>query len=199
LHFECNFFTIKGVDGRAARGARNRQAVIDAALALIAEDTGQPTAQAIAARAGVSTRSVFHHFDDLDSLFADAAHTQAERHWGVLEPPPDTLERALAQRAELFERIGATRRFAARHEHQSPVLAERMRESRAALRTHIRKAIGPDIHDLGRATVAAVEAAASWETWEVLRRHQGLSVPAATAAVRTLIEHTLEYTTNALR
>ena len=187
------------VDGRSARAARNREAVIDATLALITEEAGSPTAHAIAARAGVSTRSVFHHFDDLDALFADAADAQARRHWHLLDAQPHDLHDALTKRAELFERIGPSRRFASAHEHESPVLAQRLRDSRAALRGHLRRALGPDIHGLDRPTVGALEAAASWETWEVLRRHQGLSVKASISAVRTLIEHTLHATSNALR
>lgn len=182
------------MDGRTARAVRNRDAVIDAAIALLAEGGAPPTAQAIAARAGVSTRSVFHHFDDLDALFADAADLQTRRHWHLLEVATRDLEEALVRRAELFERIGATRRFAAAREHDSPVLAERLGESRAALRRHLRGALGSDLRGVDRATVAAVEAAASWEMWEVLRRHQGLSVNSAITAVRTLVEHTLQPT-----
>jgi AcrR family transcriptional regulator len=38
-----------------------------------------PSAARIAARAGVSLRSVFQHFNDVESLFAAAASRQAER------------------------------------------------------------------------------------------------------------------------
>jgi TetR/AcrR family transcriptional regulator of autoinduction and epiphytic fitness len=181
-----------------ARGSRNRQAVVDATLALVAEGQSFPTAQAIAARAGVAPRSVFHHFPDLDALFAEAADNQARRHWSVLQPPAldqplaDRLAAAVIQRAELYERISAIRRVAVRHEHDWPVVARRLRESRAALRRHLRAALSPEITRLDRPSAAALEAAGSWETWEVLRRHQALSVAAATAAVTHLLTSTLE-------
>ena len=186
------------MDGRVARGNRNRQAVVDATLALVAEGQSFPTAQAIATRAGVAPRSVFHHFPDLDALFAEAADTQARRHWSVLQPPApdqplaDRLAAAVTQRADLYERISAIRRVAVRHEHDWPVAARRLRESRSALRRHLRAAMSPEIRGVDRASAAALEAAGSWETWEVLRRHQALSVAAATAAVTHLLTSTLE-------
>lgn len=185
------------MDGRTARGLRNRQAIVDAALSLVTEQEALPTAQAVAARASVGTRSVFHHFPTLDSLLAEAADTQAARWWQVLQPPepghslPERLAAAIAQRAQLFEQIGAVRRVAARHEPESPLLAERLRDSRMALRRHLRRALSPELARLERARAAGIEAAACWETWEVLRRHQNLSVTAATNAVTSIIESAL--------
>lgn len=175
------------MDGRTARAARNRQAVLDATLALTEEGNLQPTARAVAERAGVATRSVFHHFTDLESLYADAAKTQIERHWyRLLRPvtgdPAHRIETLVELRAELYERISGTRRAAVLREHESTVLAERLHESRAALRTHLRANL-PELERLDRPAREAAYAAASWETWDVLRRHQGLSANAARAAV----------------
>src|SRR4029077_19086014 len=140
--------------------------------------------------AGVATRSVFHHFDDLESLYADAAETQTARHWSILQPVSGDLARridgVIAQRAELYERISGTRRGAGLHEHESPVLAERLRESRAALRRHIRTNL-PELNDLDRPAREAVAAVTSWEAWEVVRRHQGLSIDASRTAVSTTV------------
>ncbi|AYF76480.1 TetR/AcrR family transcriptional regulator [Nocardia yunnanensis] len=175
------------MDGRTARAARNRQAVLDAALALMEEGNLQPTAQSVAERAGVATRSVFHHFADLESLYLDAAQTQIERHWlPLLRPVNGSLEQRidglLKLRAELYERISGTRRAAQLREHESPVLAERLGLSRAALRAHLRENL-PELEELAPPAREAVFVAGAWETWEVLRRHQGLSIPAARAAV----------------
>jgi TetR/AcrR family transcriptional regulator, regulator of autoinduction and epiphytic fitness len=183
------------VDGRSVRGARNRQAIVDAAIAFVVEEDALPTTQQVAERAGVAPRSVFHHFSSLDALFVEAAHTQAER-WSTLLTPPDPslalsqrLAGALAQRAALFEEIGAVRRVAVRNESSSKVLAERLRDSREALRRHLRRAISPEVSDLEQAAVAGIEAAASWEMWDLLRKD--LTVDEATAAVTALIEPAL--------
>lgn len=183
------------MDGRSERGARNRQAIVAAALAFVVEQDALPTTQQVAERAGVAPRSVFHHFASLDALFAEAAQTQAERWWALLAPPEpgltltERLAAALAQRAALFEEIGAVRRVAVRHESSSDVLAERLRDSRDALRRHLRRALNPELADLDPAAIAGIEAAASWEMWDLLRKD--LSMDDAVAAMAALIESAL--------
>ena len=86
-------------------------------------------------------------------------------------------------------RSGAVRRVAVRLESSSEVLAERLRDSRDALRRHLRRALNPELADLDPATVAGIEAAASWEMWDLLRKD--LSVEDATAAMTALIESAL--------
>jgi TetR/AcrR family transcriptional regulator of autoinduction and epiphytic fitness len=55
-------------DGRVLRGERNREAIVEALLELYQEGDPQPPARAIAERAGVSLRTVFQHFNDMDTL-----------------------------------------------------------------------------------------------------------------------------------
>lgn len=176
----------------------NKQAIVDAAVALAAETGCLPTAQAIANRAGVAKRSLFHHFPDMEALLAHAAESQALRHWSILERPDpsrpldERLRDAVSQRALLFEAIGDVRRVAAQVETTSPTVAARMEGSREDLNRHIRQALGPELSSLERAAVAGICAVASWEAWEVLRRHQRLSVPAARAAVESTIRSAVE-------
>ena len=66
---------------------RNRQAVVDAAFALIVEGKGAPSAEAVAERAGVSASSIFRNFDGLADLqeqaldqFREALLTPPARH-----------------------------------------------------------------------------------------------------------------------
>ena len=66
-------------DGRAARSHRTRLAIIDALLRLLASGDLRPTTERIAAAAGVSTRSIFLHFSDVDSLFTEAVDRFSER------------------------------------------------------------------------------------------------------------------------
>ena len=56
-------------DGRLLRSERSRRLIIDAMIALVEEGFLIPTAQQIAERADVGIRSVFRHFDDMDSIF----------------------------------------------------------------------------------------------------------------------------------
>jgi AcrR family transcriptional regulator len=56
-------------DGRLLRSERSRHLIIEATIELIGEGILIPTAQQVAERANVGIRSVFRHFDDMDSIF----------------------------------------------------------------------------------------------------------------------------------
>ena len=185
-------------DGRVLRGERNRRAVVEAMLALIEEGDPQPTAKRVAERAGVALRSVFHHFDDVESVLAAAARLQAQRHWHVVQPVApglplgDRVARVVAQRATLFERIAPARRAALVAEHDSPVIRAWLGEGRATLRRQLVATFAPELAGEGRDLLAALELCASWTAWESLRRSQGLSVSAARRVMARLLNALLE-------
>ena len=77
-------------DGRVRRGERTRTAIVDALLALLHQGVLTPTAAQIAEGAGVSVRSVFQHFEDLDALHLELAAEQARRVQPLLDPPDAT-------------------------------------------------------------------------------------------------------------
>ena len=56
-------------DGRLLRSERSRHLIVEATTELIDEGVLTPTAQQVAKRANVGIRSVFRHFDDMDSIF----------------------------------------------------------------------------------------------------------------------------------
>src|SRR5262249_37334621 len=65
---ELDALSAAPLEGRRARAERNRDAVVEAILDLIREGIENPSVNEIAERSGVSVRSVFRHFDDLESL-----------------------------------------------------------------------------------------------------------------------------------
>ncbi len=75
------------VDGRTARGLRTRRAVVDALLALQEEGDLEPTAQRVAARAGVALRTVFGHFSDMETLWAQAGEREFAKMAALAERP----------------------------------------------------------------------------------------------------------------
>ncbi len=185
------------VDGRVARGARNKRALVEAMLSLIEEGELQPTARDISERAGLALRSVFHHFEDLEGLLSMVAQVQTERHWRLLEPIPsdvpleDRLQTLLAQRARLFEAITPVRKASRLHEHRSGVLASRLAESRDLLRDQLRATFAPELVGADRAALDALEAVSSWETWVGLRQNRRLSVERTTRTVDWMIKSLL--------
>src|SRR3954469_13376093 len=118
------------VDGRRARAERNREAVVEAILDLLRDGVDSPGVNEIAERSGVSVRSVFRHFDDLESLHTTAieVHLRQVRHLFQFEiPPGSTSERIDAlvdQRAALYEDIAPIRRVAERLRRRSPSIDE---------------------------------------------------------------------------
>ena len=67
------------VDGRTARRDRNRLAVLDAVLELFEEGNMNPGVHEVADRSGVSLRSVYRYFEDLDELITAAIDRHLER------------------------------------------------------------------------------------------------------------------------
>lgn len=186
--------TTRTVDGRSARAQRTRDSVVDAVLALVADGNSRPTAREIAERAGISVRSVYVHFDDLDDLFRAAAGRHFERLSDLLVPTdaslplPERIAASVDQRVQLHERAGAVRRAADQWAPQSPALAEVIRQGRLVGRQDVERLFGPALE--GRAdhevALSALSAVLGAETWDALRE-QGLSVDAA----REVLVHTV--------
>ncbi len=181
------------IDGRALRGERNGDAIVDALLELLAEGETSPSSREIAQRADVSLRTVFQHFDDIDTLYAAVAQRQVQRLWSKLEPLPASdepllvrVDAVIRQRAQLFEAIGPVRRAASGTNSTSPALLRGLARSEAFLRRQIAETFEPELAgDADR--LAAADFAASWEAWEGLRRGSRRSVRAASRVLRVLL------------
>ena len=132
-------------DGRRQRRERNRDAVVQAVLELVREGELAPGAEAVAARAGLSARSVFRYFDDLDDLCrAGIAHQvalvrpildQQPSHDGTLA---DRVAAVVAQRVDLFEAMGPVGSFARLRAPFQPLIAEQLAAARRVLRDRLR-------------------------------------------------------------
>ncbi|MGC2278191.1 MAG: hypothetical protein WA571_19410 [Candidatus Binatus sp.] len=185
------------IDGRLARSARTRHAVVDALLDLLNEGDLRPTAARIAERAGVSLRIVFHHFDDLEAIYSELADRQAERVKPLTAPISVALpfarrvEKFAAQRGRLLETLSPVRRSAVLMEPFRPALAKRLKHARDLMRAAAIAAFAPELSkvaaDEKRATIAALDVATSWVAWEQMRRHQGLSETEARTVMATTI------------
>ncbi len=177
----------KGIrtDGRTARSARTRDAVVESFLALIDEGHLRPTAKQVSERAGVSLRSVFQHFADLESLFAAAADRQVERLQALAvripadAPFEERLRLFIDARARLLERITPVRRAALLHEPFSAEIARRLKWARELKRDEDEHVFALELRDLPaserREVLQALNAATAWACWETLRAHHTLS------------------------
>jgi len=179
----------KGTDGRVLRAERSREAIVDALVALVGEGTPIPTAQQVADRAGVGIRTVFRHFSDMESLFAEvSARLRAEIQPLLRGRPiagsPATRARELARRrARLFERILPYRRSTQIQRWNSPFLEAQLRSDHRELRAELRRWL-PELGAAGTDAGEALDAALSPELWMRLRIEQRLGVKRAEASYK---------------
>lgn len=179
-----------GLDGRVARSRRTRAAVIDALLALVQEGEAAPTAPRVAERAGVSLRSVYQHFGDVEGLFSELAEQLAADILASVEEIPASLPlderiaRFCDQRGRIFDRVTPIRRASLRFEDVSPAVRAARVRLMAAARDEIERVFGAELDRApDRADVLdALDAATSWSVWDGMRT-SGLDAADATAAM----------------
>jgi TetR/AcrR family transcriptional regulator, regulator of autoinduction and epiphytic fitness len=184
-------------DGRSARAARTRDAVVEALLSLLDDGNFRPTARQVADRAGVSLRSVYVHFDDLEDLFTAAAHNHFERVRDLIERIPDhgpletRLDLFTRQRARIHEASAQVRRAAVLQEPFSPALAEVLALARKLSRAEIEVVFGAELAErdgADRARLAIeLDLLSSASVWETLRVHYDQSADEA----RQIVAETL--------
>lgn len=177
--------TDPSIDGRTARAQRTRRAIVDALLALIEDGDLAPTAPRIAGRAGVSLRSIYQHFEDLEALFGAASTLYTERVLSMATPidPNGPLVQRLQlftrQRGRILEAMTPVRRAALLQEPFSVQLRESRRRMEALGRAEVARVFGSELDAVPgadrREVHAALEAASGWSAWEHLRT-TGLSV-----------------------
>jgi TetR/AcrR family transcriptional regulator, regulator of autoinduction and epiphytic fitness len=186
-------------DGRRARGERTRQRVLESLIDLIENGDLRPSAQRVAAHAGVALRTVSHHFEDIEALRATANRLQFERHLQLLPDvdPHTPLEERIAvvtrQRQKLFEAITPMRR-AALLDSSSTQVADGLRESRDMLRRRIADAFENEISLAGAGGLAlldALDVVTSWQTWHFLRSQLSRKPSEAARVVERLVRRLL--------
>lgn len=175
------------VDGRNRRRGRNMELVVDAMLQLLAAGDPWPSAAKVAAKAGLSERSVFRYFDDLETLAQVAVNLQVARadHLFQLLPTDGSLDeridRLVDHRITVFEQVGpiaqAARVRAGMHEAVAQGLARRRRQ----LRAQVRDLFAPEL-DGDDDLLVALEVATGVEALQALRVDRSCS-PARTRRI----------------
>ena len=174
------------------RGERSRQAIVEALLDLVGGGVLQPTAQQVAARAGVGIRSVFRHFSEMEGLFAAMnAHLEGDvrrllqggQRGGALA---DRVRALVRQRATLFERIAPYKRAANLQRWRSRFLTNRHRELLRALHADRREWL-PELSRAATDVQEAVDLALCFDAWDRLRGDRHLSQERAVGAIERMV------------
>lgn len=187
------------VDRRVARGEETRRRLAEAMIGLLEDGSAQPSAREIAERAGVSLRLVFHHFEAMEQVLRAAVAVQVERHWSRLEavdralPVTERIDRLVRQREALYEAIAPVRRAAARVEPSSVTVTAELAHARRLLRRGIEETFAPELgRNPGKELIDALDASASWETWDLLRTRMGTGRAASRRVVVRIMTSLLQ-------
>ena len=168
-------------DGRRRRSLDSRARIVAAMLELTKEGEIAPSAEQVAARAGVGLRTVFRHFDDMESLYSEmSAAIEAELEAVVQRPFVgatwrERLSELIERRTFAFEKITPFKNAADVHRHDSEFLAGAHERLVAALRVILRGVL-PTEMARDALKFEALDMMMSFEAWRRLRADQGLSV-----------------------
>ncbi len=185
-------------DGRVARGQRTRRNVAEALMELLREGGQEPTARAVAQRAGVSLRLVFHHFTEMDDLYHYIAALELRRQWSQMPRISSKLalttriERTVAHRAALYEELSPIRRALVRRIPASKGVAATIAAADTLLLEDLKETFEPELAALASNTrlevLEAMDVATSWEAWERLRTSSLLQSRGARRVMTRLLE-----------
>ena len=184
------------IDGRRKRSHSSRAKIVKALLDLVEGGTISPSAAEVAEAAGVGLRSVFRHFDDMDSLYREMSDGIEAKVLPMMLKPLEASEwkgriRELAERrVSVFEAILPFRISASIKRHQSEFLMQSYKRMLRVERQGV-EALLPEAVLADPAQTNAVLAPLSFQTWRLLRHDQELPIATARTVVLRLVEAVL--------
>ncbi len=172
-------------DGRVARGERNHARIVAAVYDVVRSGRAEPSVDEVAARAGVSVRTIFRQFQDLESL----ARSVSERVLGeaaTLFPPApltgtldEDLRGLVTRRARVYEHMLPFRHAGHVVRHRVAFLTDQETRLRRVQRERLEAVVGPHLVDPSGLVLEGLEALLSIDAWQHLRVQQGLSAQRA--------------------
>ena len=164
----------------APRGRyRSRRAIVDAMRALHAEGDLRPTAPRVAERAGVSVRTVWQQFADMETLLVEANRRDFEILRSLTKRIDPDLPLAgrvadfTSQRARILEQMTPTWRAARIHEPFSAELARSRAVTLAKAKAELETVFTPELAELpGKRRqwlLDGLHAISVWSFWESLQ------------------------------
>jgi AcrR family transcriptional regulator len=191
------------VDGRVLRRERNRQDIVDALLGLIENGETEISAALIASKAGLSERSIFRYFDDVNDLYrsvCDLAFSK-EIEYALIDDAGvgslDTkIENFVNQRVRIYtmnEKIApAARSFA----FKNPIIKNQLVVGRKLLRTQIIKHFAQELSMFDKqqqqVAVAIIDSLTTFEYYDMMRSDQKMSVQTIKSVLTESIRKALQ-------
>ena len=183
-------------DGRRARGASNRARIIQAMVELVVAGDPDPNADAVAAKANLSVRTVFRHFEDKDAIFHAIDDLLVAAYQPLLDAPyrsdhwKGRLLELVERRCAINEAAAIFRVSAVMERYRSQFVAAKYRRLHAGEKRMLDGVLPPELQTTTRAGRALL-IACSFDTWRLLRQDEELSPEDTQAAIRQLVEDIL--------
>ncbi|MGC4850978.1 TetR/AcrR family transcriptional regulator [Micromonospora sp. DT15] len=180
------------VDGRTARAERTRAAIVEAHLALISEGDLRPTGERISERAGISLRTLWTNFKDMETLFeasgAEVLRQQDAAHRPISPglPLAKRVDAYCRQRARLLQLIAPSARAAQMREPVSEQLHRNRLKHIERVRDEVEELFAVELAEAGAGReqlLNALVVASTWQSWSMLRYGLGLGVDQARAVM----------------
>jgi AcrR family transcriptional regulator len=179
-------------DGRRQRSEASRERIVSAMLELVGAGNMSPGAEEVAAQAKVGLRTVFRHFENMESLYQQInAAIVAEVLPMMTRPFSGTdwksqLAEMTDRRVRIFERVMPFKIAGDIHKHKSAFLAGQSAELNRMQR-ELLTAILPREKREDAAFFESLDLLLSFDTWRRLRKDQKLSP----ARARQILDHML--------
>jgi len=179
-------------DGRRRRRVASRRAITEAMISLIEEGVMEPTAAQVSKRANVGMRTVFRHFNDMETLFGEVTEILSERvrdHFTYVSQEKDLdarLRDVIDKRAELFERIENLKLSTRVWLHKSAHLRQDDIASRKILYVYLKQSF-PEMNGMDETKRRAVGHALGFDGWLGNRFGSGLSVDQTKEVIFALV------------
>lgn len=181
------------LDGRHMRSRTTRARIVEALLDLVRDGDVSPSAAQVAETAGVGLRTVFRHFDEMESLYREMSEAIEAQVMPIMLTPfvatnwQDRLREMADRRIGIYETIMPFRISASVKRFQSPVLMAGYRRALELERTSLHAVLPTEIIDQP-SVASAIEVTLSFQCWRRLRHDQGLAIEDARAVMHTLLE-----------
>jgi|TARA_B110000196_G_C21011801_1_gene598297 AcrR family transcriptional regulator len=179
-------------DGRRLRSRDSKRKIVTAMLGLVREGRIAPTAEEVAQRANVGLRTVFRHFKDMESLYAEMSVAISEKVAPIIDEAlanddwVSSLQQLVARRARVYEVVMPYRVAADVLKFQSTTLLTHHRQIVSDERKRLLSVLPQTVLD-DQALIEALEAILSFDMWNQLRNDQRLSASEANGVVKRIV------------
>lgn len=180
-------------DGRRLRSGQSRRRIIEAMFELLREGKMTPSAVAVAERASVGMRTVFRHFEDMDSIYDEMTQEISNAITPMLVAPYEAtswhgrLLECLDRRAVLYETVFPMKMCITLRRFQSDFLGQQHDRDVVYLRSALKTILPKEITS-NRELFGAMEAALDFSTWRQLRQDQKRSVESSKKSIQLVLE-----------